>query len=129
MRYTQRKDLQKKLDLKQKKIDAGLVSEKFPKVSNIEIKMKYYWTPLDTFLMLRTVNFHPDSNAYFHMHCAVKGCNKGGFELAQVIGNLVKGSEQKGKGNLVCHGRGEKVSRKHANIEYKVKVKYFKDPE
>jgi hypothetical protein len=119
--------LQKKLDLKQKRLDAGLVSEKFPRVSNIEIKMKYYWTPLNTLLMLRTVKFDPDSHAYFHMQCMVRGCDKGGFELTSVVDRLIKGRGKTGNGNLACRGKGDKLSHKHASIDYEIAVKYYKD--
>jgi hypothetical protein len=118
--------MQKKLELNQKKLDAGFVSEKFPKVSNIVIKMTYYWTPFDTLLMLRTVNFSPKSYAYFHMQCMVEGCVEGGFELTSIVAKLIKGSEKRGKGKLVCRGKGDKLSQNHASIDYEIAVKYYK---
>jgi hypothetical protein len=116
--------MQKKLELKQKKIDAGLVSEKFPKVSNIEIQMTYYQKMANPVLMERTVYFAPDSYAYFHMQCMMKECAEGGFNMAPAITKIIKGRKKSVKGKLSCRGKGDKLPSDHASISYEIKIKY-----
>ena len=66
---------------KQAKIDAGLVSERFPTVAGIVIGMTYYHNAENPILMQRTVNIFPTSNAFFNMECMIKTCEGGGFDL------------------------------------------------
>jgi hypothetical protein len=119
-----RNDLQKKMELKQKKIDAGLVLESYPNVSNIVILMTYYQKSSDAVFMVRTVNVFPESYAYFHMQCTMKECVEGGFDLAPIIAGMIKGRKKKGRGKLVCRGKGADLPAEHASITYEISIQY-----
>lgn len=120
--------MKKKIELNQQKVDAGLVSESFPQVSNIVIQMTYYQKPADSVLMVRTVNIFPSSYAYFQMQCMGKECVNGGFDLTPVIAGLIKNRAKKGRGTLVCCGKGEKLPPEHASISYEITIQYGKRP-
>ncbi|MEJ2314552.1 MAG: hypothetical protein P8Y85_07210 [Nitrospirota bacterium] len=108
----------------QEKLDAGLVSERFPKVSGMLIKMTYFHESVEPVLMVRTVNVFPSSHAYFLMSCMDKDCQEGGFDLDPVISSMVRGRKKAAKGEMACRGRGEKLSRNHARISYDIKIRY-----
>ena len=116
--------MQKKLELEQKKIDAGLVSEKFPRVSSIVIQMTYYQKMANPLLMVRTKYFSPHNYAYFHMQCVAKECVNGGFDMAPPLTRLIKGRKTRGKGKLTCRGKGTALSSDHSSISYEIKIKY-----
>lgn len=118
--------IQKRLKLKQKKIDAGFVSEVYPKVSTMVFQMTYYQKRSKGVLMERTLNVFPDSYAYFHMQCMVKGCEEGGFDMAPIIAGLIKRKKTKVSGKLTCGGAGADLPDAHASITYEVAVKYTK---
>ncbi len=99
---------------------AGLMRERFPKVSGIVIHMTYYQKMPGSVLMERTVNFYPSGYAYFNMRCMARGCENGGFDLSSVIRGLVKNGKKSAKGFLLCHG-GEKG---HASIAYRINISY-----
>jgi hypothetical protein len=113
--------------MNQKKVDAGLVSERFHRVSGIEIKMIYYrrtvYSDSDTVLMLRTVNISPESYAYFYMQCMNNKCSEG-FDLTNVIKRLVKDRKTKGEGNLACTGKSPDLPAKHAYVHYVINITY-----
>ncbi|MBI5641106.1 MAG: hypothetical protein HZA17_11835 [Nitrospirae bacterium] len=111
---------------KQDRIDAGLISERFPEVSNIVVHMKYYRQGMEPILMVRTVNFSPSGYAYFHMECMTKGCTDGGFDLTKVIAGMIKNRSKSLKGKLVCDGSGKDVTPRHANIEYEISIAFLK---
>jgi hypothetical protein len=113
-----------RLELKQKKLDAGIISEKFPQVSGMVIHMRYYQSPANRVLMLRTVNVFPTSNAYFHMKCVKKDCTHGGFDLTPAIADLVKRRKRTGKGKISC--RGGTLAGGHTSISYEITISYHK---
>jgi hypothetical protein len=115
----------KELD-KQKKIDAGLVSDCYPTVFSIVVYMRYYKKLSDTVSMIRTVNFFPSNYAYFHMACIIKECMNGGFELTPVIKSLIKKRKKSGTGKMVCGGKNDGLSSGHTNISYEINIKYNK---
>ncbi|MDH4230726.1 MAG: hypothetical protein OEW04_01700 [Nitrospirota bacterium] len=112
--------------LKQKKIAAGLVSERFPQVSDIVIKMTYFRKGLNPVLMLRTVNISPTAYAYFTMDCMISGCTNGGFDLNPVIKEMVANHHRQKKGTLACSGKISDLSSDHAHIDYEVAIKFAK---
>ncbi len=112
--------------LRQKEIDAGLVSDRFPKVSGIEINMTYHHKSNDQLLMIRTINFSSTSYALFDLKCLTKGCDNGGFELTKVITGMVKNRKKSIKGKLVCSGKNSPSSSEHAKISYEIGIKYNK---
>src|SRR4030065_2634452 len=119
--YVERMELNK-----QQKIISGLVSERFPEVSSIVIRMTYYHKAVNPVLMVRTVNVIPTSYAYFNMDCMIKDCVDGGFDLTSVITDMVKQHKKLGKGKLVCNGNGKDstLASDHASIAYEIKIKY-----
>jgi hypothetical protein len=121
----QRQDHLKKMELKkQKRIEAGLVSERFPTVDGMTIKMTYYHKAENPLLMQRTVNVFPSSYAYFNMECMIKGCEEGGFDLTSAIKKHVKQKKKSFKGKMVCKGTNGDKPPNHASIEYAISIKY-----
>lgn len=121
--------MQKRQELNQKKADAGLVSERFPQVASLEIKMTYYqrtiFSDSEKLLMLRTVKVFPESFAYFDMQCMKKEC-EGGFDLSKVISGLVKNRKKKSSGKIYCSGDNEDFPTDHASVQYEIAVQYSK---
>lgn len=113
------------LKRKEEKIAAGLVSERFPQVSAMVIKMTYYREPSKPVLMVRTVNVFPSSHAYFHMKCVIKECVDGFFDLAPAITGLVKRHKKSGKGGMLCCGKGDNLCDNHASISYEINIRYY----
>jgi hypothetical protein len=90
-----------KAEKKQQKLEAGLVSELFPKVKKIAINMTYSRTgalePLS-----RAVNFYPVSSAIFKMYCLCSECEEGNFDFTKIISSMVKTSKTASKGKISC---------------------------
>ena len=120
-------NMQKKQELLQKKVAAGLVSERYPNVTSMEIKMVYYQRTMysdgDKLLMLRTVKISPTSHAYFHMQCMTKDCEST-YNLKRTINALVKDKKKKVSGKISCSGKGENVKANHACVEYEIAIQY-----
>ncbi len=110
----------------EERLAAGLVSERFPYVSGMLIKITYYQETADPVLMVRTINVYPTSHAYFHMNCAIKECSDGGFDLTKTIKGLVKQRKKTAKGTMACNGVGTNLSRQHASISYEIQIEYSK---
>jgi hypothetical protein len=110
-----------RLERKQQKLDAGLISARYPGVASIVIAMNYYDRGSDTSCMQRTVNFFPGSAAYFLMECMGDKCIDGGFDLEPIIRTMVKGRLKSANGELVCRGSG---SSGHRRIDYKIVIQY-----
>ncbi len=105
---------------------AGLVSECFPEVSDIVVRMTYYQRAINPVLMIRTVNFWPSRYAYFNMDCMIKGCTDGGFDLTSVISKMVKNHKKSTKGQLFCNGNINALAHGHATVAYQITVRYNK---
>lgn len=105
----------------QQRVDAGLVAEHFPKVASIVINMIYNQIGLNKSL-LRTVNFFPDSPAFFRVDCVNRDCVDGGFDLTQVITSSIGHHRQSAKGKLSCEGTGPAAG--HSVIAYKIEIQY-----
>lgn len=112
--------------VKKNRTNAGLVSERFPKVSSIVINMTYYQKVANPILMERTINILPASYAYFNMECMIKDCVNGGFDLNPVISDLIKNRKKSGKGKLVCKGKIDSGSSEHASVSYEINIQYLK---
>jgi hypothetical protein len=108
----------------QQKLESGLVSEHFPKVSSIVIDVRNCYGKINPITVLRTLNFWPNSYAYFNIECLSKGCLDGGFDLDQVVTTMVKGHKGSGEGEIVCDGNN--LSSDHSNIHYKINIQYNK---
>ncbi len=114
--------------LKEKRIAAGLVSDRFPEVSGMVIQMTYLRTGFNPVLMLRTVNIFPTTYAYFNMDCLISGCTDGGFDLSSVIKDMVKKHNRLKKGSLACKGSSADLAADHARIDYEITIKFNKRP-
>lgn len=122
-----REDYLTRIEMREKKkIEAGLVSDCFPEVSDMVIKMTYYHKASNPVLMVRTVNISTSSYAYFTMQCMNKKCTNGGFELTPVIHDMVKNQKITQKGRLVCCGDNDAISPDHASISYEISIHYNK---
>lgn len=120
-----RQNYLKKMEIKkQAKFDAGIVSERFPKVSGIVINMTYYHKAENPVLMERTVNVFPSSHAYFNMECMIKGCNNGGFDLTKIIAKQIKQKKKSVKGTMVCKGNNSDLNADHGKVSYEINIKY-----
>ena len=113
-----------KLELTEKKHAAGLLSDKFPNVSNLTVRLTYYGKMTNNVLMIRTVNYFPNSDAYFHMSCLAKECDNGGFEMGPKITKVIKNKKKSDRGEMVCRGKGESLSSDHACVTYEIMVQY-----
>lgn len=109
---------------KQRKLSAGLISECFPEVSEIIMRMTYYQKATNSIMMFRTVNFWPSHHAYFNMDCMIKDCNDGGFDLTSVITKMIQNHKKFAKGKLLCNGNIDALTSEHASIAYQITVKY-----
>jgi hypothetical protein len=109
-----------KLIRMQLKIKEGLISERFPEVSKIVIRM-IYSEKNNKVSMIRTVYFPPTDYAYFNMECLTKKCVDGGFDLSSEIAHLVENHMAFGKGKMFC-------STKHcpATVNYEINIYYKK---
>lgn len=110
-----------RLQRRQQKADAGLMSARYPDVASVIIFMNYYQRSTGPAIMQRTVNFLPGSAAYFHMECMRPDCVDGGFNLESVITTMVKGHLKSGNGELICPGHD---SSGYARIDYRIAIKY-----
>ena len=107
----------------QQRVEAGFVAAHFPEVKNIAINMTYNQVGLNKAL-LRTVNFFPDSHAFFRVDCINRECADGGFDLTQVIKTMVLKRKEAAKGELSCEGNGPIPG--HSAITYEVAIQYEK---
>jgi uncharacterized membrane-anchored protein YhcB (DUF1043 family) len=65
-KMTQREKSAAKMEKMQQRLDSGLISEHFPKVSSIVIDVTNSYGERNPITVLRTLNFWPDSYAYFN---------------------------------------------------------------
>ena len=103
-------------EMMQQRTDAGFMSAHFPEVANIIINMVYNQKGIKS--LSRTVNFSPDSAAFFKVACLNRDCIDGGFDLNQVITKMVRNRREKAKGDLSCE------SSDHSDIVYDVSIQY-----
>jgi hypothetical protein len=108
----------------QQRLESGLISEHFPKVSSIVIDMTNSYGKINPITVLRTLNFWPNSYAYFNIACLSKGCLDGGFDLNPVITMMIRGHKESGKGEIVCDGNN--IASDYSNIHYKINIQYNK---
>jgi hypothetical protein len=111
---------------KQDRLDAGLVSDRFPEVLGMVLNMTYYRKVASPVLMVRTVNVFPDSYAYFHMECMIDGCVNGGFDLTSAISQMVRNRKSSAKGMLSCGGEANLAGSDHASVSYEISIQYRK---
>jgi len=106
----------------QQRIESGLISEHFPKVASIIINVANSYKRMNSNTIVRTLNFLPNSYAYFNIECLSEGCRDGGFDLNQVITTMIRSHTDSGEGELDCDGSN--LSPGHSHIHYRVNIKY-----
>jgi hypothetical protein len=122
-----KQNYKEKLELKKNiMLAAGLVSDRFPGVSNIMFRMTYYQKTSDPVLMTRTLSFFPTNYACFHMECMREECIDGGFDLAPIVAGLVKNNKKSVSGKIVCNGKNEELRQGHASLAYEISIQYSK---
>ncbi len=107
-------------ELKRQRLDAGLMSERFPGVSSIVVDMNYKRGR--TSALRRTVTFSPESPAFFRISCLGEGCERGGLELMWVINRMIRSREKTAKGELKCENTDPAII--HADVDYDVTITY-----
>ncbi|MEW6570632.1 MAG: hypothetical protein AB1390_05600 [Nitrospirota bacterium] len=112
------------IEKKQQKIVSGKISERFPGVSSITIKIKNFHGDEHPIIVLRTFKFLPDSYAYFNIGCLRKSCIDGGFNLSHIITKMISSHKYSKSGELSCCGTN--LSRNHSYIHYDVDIRYEK---
>ena len=110
-----------KAEMRQRKLDAGFVRDRFPEVEGIVVSMAYQQKGMQKSLN-RVINFFPDSSALFVIDCLNKDCVDGGFDLTRVITAMIIDRRERAKGDLSCEGEGP--SADHSTIAYEVAIKY-----
>lgn len=114
----------RKEEKKQQKLDAGLIADKYPSVSNIRINIVYRQKTPEKIFMKRVMHYSPSHSAYFNIECFTKGCLDGGFELTPCIRNMIRTSIKTEKGKLACKGKIDEHAQGHINIDYEIKIRY-----
>jgi len=121
---TYREKCDARMEKTQQRLDAGLISRRFPEVSSIVVDMKHHREGITAILLLRTLNFSSDSHAYFHVECLNRDCRDctEGFDLEHVVAAMVRSHAFSREGELDCKGNG--LTSGHVNINYKVTIQY-----
>jgi hypothetical protein len=109
-----------RLQRQQRKLDAGFVDSQFPGVAGIVIRMIYQQRGIQKSLP-RVINFSPGSYALFRVDCLNKECVDGGFDLTEVITQMIRTHSEAAKGDLGCEGSPSAV---HSTIAYEVAITY-----
>jgi len=112
--------MERKQEIMEQKRAAGSVAEHFPEVANIVMNMTYNQKGAKS--ILRTFNFTPGSYAFFVVNCLRQDCIDGGFDLTQVITEMIRNRRVGGKGTLSC--KGTDSSTNHSDIVYEVAIQY-----
>ena len=110
-----------KAEKKQQKIDAGFISEVFPKVKHIAISMTYTQTGVLEPLS-RAINYYPSSSAIFKMHCLCADCVEGGFDFAKTLRSMVKARKTSSKGKIGCDSCS---APECSDVSYRIEIKYI----
>jgi hypothetical protein len=121
---TYREKCNARMERTQQRLDAGLISRRFPEVSSIVVDMKHHREGITAILLLRTLNFSSGCHAYFHVECLNRDCKdcSQGFDLDQVVSNMIRSHAFSREGELDCEGNS--LTSGHVNINYKVTIQY-----
>ena len=109
-----------KAEKKQQRIEAGIMSELFPKVAKITLSMTYSQTGVLEPLS-RTVNFLPGSSAVFRVSCLCAECEEGGFDFNKIIKKMVVERKTASKGKINCENCS---APEFMDVDYNITIKY-----
>jgi hypothetical protein len=104
------------------KLESGLISEHFPEISCISIKIRNSYGKKNPITIARNFKFLPESQAYFNLECLNKNCLNGGFDLAGVIDAMIQSHTNSGEGELSC--TGNTLPADHSHISYEILIDY-----
>jgi hypothetical protein len=104
--------------------EAGLLSERFPNVSDVVIHMTYDRDSSSSFSLVRTLNFYPYSYAYFNIDCIIKNCELGKIDLTSLIRKMVKNKKKNEKGSEKFEVNGDAFISGDMNVSYTVNINY-----
>jgi len=116
--YSTRNEAREKRN--RQRLEAGLISDRFPSVARIVVTVNYRREKYSS--VLRTLNFSPESPAFFRISCLGEGCEDGGLDLTRVIRGMIRRRERTASGELRCDNRDPEVV--HAGADYKVAITY-----
>ena len=120
MKFANSRNNEVKNALLREKERSRLISERFPDVVSIVIKMNYRSDGATS--LKRTLKYYPENRAFFKVNCLSDGCEKGGLNLTRIINSVIKRHLKGDKGNLRCTHRNSDVV--HALMSYEVSIKY-----
>jgi hypothetical protein len=113
-----------KMEKRKLKLESGLISEHYPEIESICIKIKNSYGKKNPITIARDFRFLPDSHAYFTVECLNKNCADGGFDLAKTIISMIKNRKLSKEGELHCNGTN--LPPDHSHISYKITINYNK---
>jgi hypothetical protein len=113
-----------KMEKRKLKLESGLISERFPDIESIFVKINNSYGRKNPITIAREINFLPESQAYFIIECLNKNCLDGGFNLAGVIDTMIKSHTVSREGELSCNG--SELSPEHSHIFYKITINYIR---
>lgn len=116
--YYRRNEAKEERD--RQKAEAGLLSESFPTVTGIVVKMIYRKNGKE--LLLRTLNYYPTSAFFFKMSCLGEGCNDGELDLTWLITEMLRSRRKSSNGGLRCNGMDPAAI--HADIDCRIAITY-----
>ena len=113
-----------KMEKRKLKLESGVISEHYPEIASIFIKIKNSYGKKNPITIARDFRFLPDSHAYFNLECLNKNCADGGFDMTKVIVSMIKNRKLSKEGELYCHGTN--LPPDHSHIFYKITIHYNK---
>lgn len=119
-------DIRKRALKEEQRKSAGLLADMFPTVSSIVVDLAYAKKSESPALMKRTVYYYPETYAFFHIDCMTKHCENGGYDLTQIVSDLIEKNGGSGEGEMSCSGKVPNVEANHPEISYTIRVKYKK---
>ncbi len=108
-----------------------LLKEKYPKVTDLMVKMSFKDYDGGSNPEPRQEKYSPESKAFFKIACPHRECVSGGFDLSSAIDKLVTSRLGKLDGTITCQGWQDKERiNKHRcflELNYAISAKYKND--
>lgn len=116
--YSRRKEAWE--ERKRQMLAAGLVADRFPGVESIVVTMEYR---RGTFSAVhRTMNFYPESPAFFKISSMGDGSDESGLDLTRFIHKMIGSHAKSAKGAFCGDHKDPAVA--HPNVDYEVSITY-----